>query len=61
LYVDPLDVGSMANALKKLINDHATREQLTSKGRERAAEFSGETMTTAMLRVYSDPVARLAL
>jgi glycosyltransferase involved in cell wall biosynthesis len=61
LYVDPLDVGSMANALKKLINDHATREQLTWKGRERAAEFSGETMTTAMLRVYSDPVARLAL
>jgi alpha-1,3-rhamnosyl/mannosyltransferase len=53
LYVDPRDVGSMANSLQRLISDHAAREQLSSTGREQAAKFSGERMTTAMLEVYS--------
>jgi glycosyltransferase involved in cell wall biosynthesis len=42
LYVDPLDVGSIAAALERLLRSDELRGELSARGRERAASFSWE-------------------
>lgn len=51
LLVDPRDEQSIRNGLERLLADAALREQLTEKGRVRAAEFSWETTARQTLDI----------
>jgi glycosyltransferase involved in cell wall biosynthesis len=42
LLIDPYDVGGLANAMMRILDDSPLREQLILAGRERAAEFTWE-------------------
>jgi len=60
LTVDPFDVGAIAGAIKKLVNDSALRESLSVKGRERANEFNWRETARKTLAVYNE-VARVSV
>ena len=60
LLVDPFDVDAIAAALKRLITDAALRNELSSKGRERAEAFSWSETARKTLAVYQEVVASRA-
>lgn len=51
LFVDPLDVDSIANGIQRVVYDVATRNTLRERGVRRAAAFSWETTATRVLQV----------
>jgi glycosyltransferase involved in cell wall biosynthesis len=54
LYFDPRDESSIGNCLDALLADRRQREQLTERGRIRAADFSWEQMTVEIERAYRE-------
>ena len=48
LYCDPLDVSGMASALERVMDDHSLAEELSAKGRSRAASFSWDASATKL-------------
>lgn len=53
LYVDPRSPSSLAEALARLADDVALRDQLAARGRRRAAQFSWADCARAHLDAYS--------
>ena len=58
LLVDPQDVDGWAEAMARLWGDAAEREQLRTRGLERAGHFSWEQAARETLAVYQAAVAR---
>lgn len=54
LLVDPLSVDALSGALHRMMADTNLREQLRSRGRERARQFSWEQAARATWRVYEE-------
>src|SRR5262249_3648003 len=54
ILVDPLDVGSLAAALVKVLSDEQTAADLAQRGRERAKRFSWNATAQATLQVYKE-------
>ena len=52
LLVDPLDIERIAAAIERLLSDEQLRDDLRSKGRARASEFSWERTARETLAVY---------
>lgn len=52
LLIDPFDVGQIASAIKKLINDSDLRSLLRVKGLERAKQFDWKKTARQTLAVY---------
>jgi glycosyltransferase involved in cell wall biosynthesis len=52
LLVDPLDPGSLAAAMLRLVEDPALHARLQNLGRERAAAFTWEKCAGAHLEAY---------
>lgn len=59
LYVDPLDIGSIANAIKKIVCDEELQEILRKKGLARAKLFSWEKTAEHVRKVLSDAAERI--
>ena len=57
LLVDPFDVDAIAAALKRVINDPALRNELSSKGRQRAEVFNWRETARKTLAVYQEVAA----
>ena len=55
--VDPKDVSSIAEGLRKVLDDEALRDTLASAGRERAEQMSWERCASGMRSVYSEVAA----
>jgi glycosyltransferase involved in cell wall biosynthesis len=51
LYFDPMDAVALASQLQRVVNDSALREELSRKGRARAAEFRWEDAAAKTLEV----------
>ena len=60
LLVDPFDVDAIADAIKRLMNDTSLRDQLSSKGRERAQVFNWRETARKTLAVYQEVAASSA-
>ncbi len=58
LYFDPLDVGSIQEALSSLLDDEALRERLRAAGLERARRFSWEGAAAKTLASYERALGR---
>ena len=59
LLVPPRDAASLAVALKRLLQDHALRQRMARRGRERAVEeFSVERVVADTLNVYQECMGR---
>ncbi len=56
LQVDPEDVDQMGAALLRLATEDAVREDLASRGRERALQFSWDTAVQRTWKVYEELV-----
>ncbi len=54
LLVDPFSVEEIASALRRIHSDRALAEELSYKGRERAAQFTWERAARATLALYDD-------
>lgn len=54
LLIDPNDESSIADALTRLMNDAALRDELTRKGRAHAAEFSWDRAVRSTWAVYEE-------
>jgi alpha-1,3-rhamnosyl/mannosyltransferase len=54
LLVDPLDVGQMAEAIRRAATDPALAQDLACRGRERATLFSWEETARGCLRIYRE-------
>lgn len=54
LYVDPTDVGAIAEALLRIDSDEALRATLARAGRERAAAFPPERTAQAWRRLHTE-------
>ncbi len=54
ILVDPLDVGALALAVKRLWEDEALRQELRERGLEQAACFSWKHTVKETLAVYAD-------
>ncbi len=52
--VNPLDVGSIANGMIRLIRDEALRERLAVKGRRQASRFTWRDCARKTLEVYQE-------
>ncbi|MEW5720363.1 MAG: glycosyltransferase family 1 protein, partial [Chloroflexota bacterium] len=52
LLVNPREVGEIANAVERVITEHALRDELRAKGFARAARFSWERAARETLAVY---------
>jgi glycosyltransferase involved in cell wall biosynthesis len=59
LTVDPFDVGSIAAAIEKLINDSDLRRELSVKGRKRAEMFDWRETARRTLEIYQQIGTRL--
>ena len=57
-YCDPRDVGSIANVLRRAISDESLRQQLISKGLERARAFNWQRSADETLAVYAEAAGR---
>jgi len=53
-YVDPHDVASIAEGLRRVLSDESHRADLVRRGRERAREFSWERFTQTTLDALDD-------
>jgi alpha-1,3-rhamnosyl/mannosyltransferase len=56
-YVDPLDLASIAGALRRVLSEESRRLQLSHMGLERAAEFSWDSFTATVLDTLDDAAA----
>jgi glycosyltransferase involved in cell wall biosynthesis len=54
LLIDPLDTGSIVQALRELVSDAARRQALTRAGLARAAQFSWEKTARETIAVYEE-------
>ncbi|WP_437606764.1 glycosyltransferase family 4 protein [Sorangium sp. So ce834] len=54
LYVDPGDTEALRRALKALIDDPARRQEMASRARARAFEFSPRRMARSYLHLYGE-------
>jgi glycosyltransferase involved in cell wall biosynthesis len=54
---DPHDVGAIASAMRRLLDDHERREELVARGRLRYPRFSWERAAWTTLGVYRDVLA----
>lgn len=52
ILVDPYDVASIADGIRRVVTEEALREELIAKGRARAREFSWARAAAATLGVY---------
>jgi alpha-1,3-rhamnosyl/mannosyltransferase len=52
IYIDPLDIESIAYGMQKLANDSELRNKLSYMGPNRAALFSWEKTAREMLIIY---------
>lgn len=57
ILVDPTSANAMADAMVKLMNDPALREDLKSRGLRRASQFSWEASAAKTLEVYRQVVS----
>ncbi len=57
-YVDPRDVASIADGLRRVLCDEPRRELLSREGMERAGEFSWESFAQITLDTLDQAVAR---
>ena len=57
-YFDPLDVGSIAAVLLRAVSDEGLRQQLITKGFERARAFSWQRSANETLAVYAAAAGR---
>ena len=57
LYVNSLDVNSIAEGLIRLASDHALRDQLATRGRTHAAAFTWERSAGQLLDAYQKTLA----
>jgi glycosyltransferase involved in cell wall biosynthesis len=53
-YVDPCDVGSIAEGMYKVLSDDAIRRSLVEKGLERAKFFTWEKSAREHLKVFEE-------
>jgi glycosyltransferase involved in cell wall biosynthesis len=53
LLVDPLDVGGLAQSIRRLWEDDGLRAELRQRGLQRARRFSWQRTATLMLAVYA--------
>jgi glycosyltransferase involved in cell wall biosynthesis len=60
LTVDPFDVGAIATAIKRLMNDDGLREKLSLEGQARANSFNWLKTARKTLKVYQE-VAQITL
>ncbi|HEY7062490.1 MAG TPA: glycosyltransferase family 1 protein [Chloroflexota bacterium] len=58
LVVDPTDVGALATALERLLDDEALRRDLRARGLARARQFTWERTAAETLRVFEEAVRR---
>jgi glycosyltransferase involved in cell wall biosynthesis len=54
LLVDPYDVASIADGIRRAVTDEPLRQQLITKGRARAKEFSWARAAADTLAVYRE-------
>jgi glycosyltransferase involved in cell wall biosynthesis len=59
LTVDPFDVGSIADAIEKLVNDSVLRRELSVKGRRRAETFDWRKTAQQTLQIYEQVGKRI--
>jgi glycosyltransferase involved in cell wall biosynthesis len=57
LLFDPRDESALAEALRRLLDDHALRERLRARGLARAAEFTWERTARLTLKSYGRALA----
>ena len=57
-YVDPCDVASIADGLRRVLGDEPRRAQLSREGVERAGEFSWESLRSECSRRFRPSAAR---
>ncbi|HEY6042424.1 MAG TPA: glycosyltransferase family 1 protein [Anaerolineae bacterium] len=50
IYFDPLDVGSMKQALERLINDSTLRQDLAARGRENVKRFTWDACAKIVIK-----------
>ena len=55
--VDPYDVGSLTDAIERLLRDHELRAELSSRGLRRAKDFSWENTARDTLKVFERVVS----
>ena len=60
LLVDPYDTKEIAGALERVLSDPALRQDLVTRGRERASHFSWDRSVRAVLAVYKEVLSRRA-
>jgi glycosyltransferase involved in cell wall biosynthesis len=58
ILVDPLDVGSIAEAIDRLASDRAEASRLGAAGRRRASEYTWGRTAGAMVAVYREALGR---
>lgn len=56
--VDPMDVGSIAGGMTRMIRDEGLRERLMARGRRRAAGYTWQDCARKTLAVYEDIMSR---
>lgn len=56
LLVDPENVGSIADAISELLNDHALQDHLKAAGKKHAADFTWQRAAEATLSLYRELV-----
>jgi glycosyltransferase involved in cell wall biosynthesis len=54
---DPMDIGAMANAMRRVVEDRALAETLRGRGRERARLFTWERTAELTVGVYRQVLA----
>jgi len=54
VYFDPTDVDSMANTIRNLLSDDATRQELAAIAPRRAAKFSWDASARALLDCFDE-------
>ncbi|MBS0031435.1 glycosyltransferase family 4 protein [Chitinophaga sp. 22321] len=52
LYVDPMDPGAIANAMKQVVYNPSLVKQMQEKGWQHAQQFTPEKCAAAMMKVY---------
>jgi glycosyltransferase involved in cell wall biosynthesis len=56
LLVDPTDEREIRRAIQRLVDDEGLREELASKGRDRAAEYTWDRTAELTLQAYKDTI-----
>jgi len=56
LLVDPTDEREIRRAIQRLVDDEGLREELASKGRDRAADYTWDRTAELTLQAYKDTI-----